>query len=1163
MTDSRISDQHSSSHENKSVMRTFLEDESHFSWRNGIAEPTFPINEEAPTIYERPLDRGKKSENAFLSQHRMDPKYMTYKYSFAVKQIHDSRSLGSESKARREVTNMRSLRYPHVAALLGTFKHRDRLNILIYPAACCDLGDLMNSISNDYGSGIPNRLQSKAQALSVTFTDEPVSVNMSMRPRSRGQEQLATTPTQENYSWPLEQTLPDKLKTLKGYFVCLCQALSYLHDQGIRHKDIKPENVLIDMSNSVVLTDFGISKKFEKGVSHVTRDEKLRTPRYQSPEKANDLDRDDSDDIFSLGCVFLEMASLLRGKDWASCKRYFTKIVNVSGRNDAFCHNLEKLTDWIVELSTERSHEVHNHAITNNVTRGHQDHVISSLETIASMLQENPNLRPKAIGLWEKFSFAGEKQCRDCHPNMKGAFSATGSDKRFMRVIDENSARDTIHQQLREHRNSHLSPQDRSLHTVLPGRRSSSPPALHRTTSGENASRRLSGGFMPRSRSPRSDLLAGKLSSISQSINDQNHRPTSPPTSSHSYAPTEMAPPQKPNKSPTALFANDPDHGSVNRTSQPNLSKPAIGTTIENDADLIDKASATVSTRDFSTLPASDIKDPDVPMSEPIKDTAVVPDLQVLPSSTGRSDSTVDSNESTASKVLHRGADIMRKVIRSNNSPEAEAASPTQPLRTMSPSTLRARKHGSEHGSPERKVHDSVMGLEDVTDMPHKLTEYNDYLHELMHGHHARQLVETTRNTYLELVQVRSSIDELRNLMTAVLVLGDRSAERSSINAAQGRNEQMLQSLAKCKGLSLANDAADDEKPPTYHEVTTKTNIAYSAISYNETSADPETATGRVRVAGTYTSNDKDIPVWIEWKTYRVELNRESLKRYPLPENVTRVRELVGLLQQSQMSEFRIPRCVGFFDDRDDTEDSNHPDRFGIVFEKPDPSPDTPGPLSLLDAIIRLPCPSLSVRVVLAHKVANSLLYLHAVKWLHKSLRSDGIIFFPDPHSQEPNLAEPFLSGFEYARPDRDGIGSTGAPQDPLAELYVHPNYQGAEAVGTYRKTFDIYSLGIVLLEIMYWQRIQHIMALPDPVRPKPRELKAIRASLLQDEAPYLRSLKASVGDKIHTAVKSCIEGLTAFELQEGDDEMDGVVGATLQRNVTRRVVNNLRDIVL
>ncbi|MCJ1381386.1 hypothetical protein MMC17_004496 [Xylographa soralifera] len=444
-----------------------------------------------------------------------------------------------------------------------------------------------------------------------------------------------------------------------------------------------------------------------------------------------------------------------------------------------------------------------------------------------------------------------------------------------------------------------------------------------------------------------------------------------------------------------------------------------------------------------------------------------------------------------------------------------------------------------------------------------KLTEHNDYLHELMHGHYARQLEETTRNTYLEMVQVRSSIDELRNLMTAVLVLGNRSAERSSINAAQGRNEQMLQSLAKCKGLSLANDAADDEKPPTYHEAITKTNIAYSAISYNETSADPETATGRVRVPGTYTSNDNDIPVWIEWKTYRVELNRENLKRYPLPENVTRVRELVGLLQQSQMSEFRIPRCVGFFDDRDDTEDSNHPDRFGIVFEKPDPSPGASGPLSLLDAITRLPCPSLSVRVVLAHKVANSLLYLHAVKWLHKSLRSDGIIFFPDPHSQEPNLADPFLSGFEYARPDRDGIGSTGAPQDPLAELYVHPSYQGAEAVGTYRKTFDIYSLGIVLLEVIYWQRIQQIMELPDPARPRPRDLKAIRASLLQDGAPYLGRLKASVGDKIHTAIKSCIEGLTAFELQEGDDEMDGVVGATLQRNFTYKVVHNLRDIVL
>ncbi|MCJ1381384.1 hypothetical protein MMC17_004494 [Xylographa soralifera] len=706
-------------------MRTFLEDETHFSWPNGIAEPAFPINEEAPTIYERPLDRRKKSENAYLSQHRMDPRYMTYKYSFAVKQIHDSRLLGSESKARREVTNMRSLRFPHVAALLGTFKHRDRLNILIYPAACCDLGDLMNSISNDYESGVPNRLQSKVQALSVTSIDEPISVNMSMRPRHRGQEQSATTPTQENYSWPLEQTLSDKLKALKGYFVCLCQALSYLHDQGIRHKDIKPENVLIDMSNSVVLTDFGISKKFEKGVPHVTRDEKLRTPRYQSPEKANDLDRDDSDDIFSLGCVFLEMASLLRGKDWASCKRYFTKIFNVSGRNDAFWYNLEKLNDWIVELSTEHSHELHNHAITNSVTRGHQEHVISSLETIASMLRENPKLRPKAVGLWEKFSFAGERQCRDCHPNMKGAFSATGSDKRFMRVIDENSAVDTTHQQLREHRNSHLSPQDRSLHTVLPRRSPSPQPALYRTTSGENASRWSSGGFIPRSCSPRSDFLPGRLSSSSQSINDQKHRLISPSTSSQSHAPTEMAPPPKSNKTPTILFANGP-YSNNSATALPTPPFSSTGFIPDPDHGSINP-SATVSTRDFSTLLASDMKDPDLLISEQIRDTAAVPDPQVLPSSTGRSDSTVDSNESTASKVLHRGAEMVRKVTRSNNSPVAEPASPKQQFGTMSPSTLRARKHDSEHGSLERKVHDSVteiqhgIGLEDVTSMSHNL----------------------------------------------------------------------------------------------------------------------------------------------------------------------------------------------------------------------------------------------------------------------------------------------------------------------------------------------------------------------------------------------------------------------------------------------------------
>ena len=56
-----------------------------------------------------------------------------FKEAFVVKTIRDSSYIKSRTKASHEVNTMRDLRYPHVAALLGTFLYLDRLSILIFP----------------------------------------------------------------------------------------------------------------------------------------------------------------------------------------------------------------------------------------------------------------------------------------------------------------------------------------------------------------------------------------------------------------------------------------------------------------------------------------------------------------------------------------------------------------------------------------------------------------------------------------------------------------------------------------------------------------------------------------------------------------------------------------------------------------------------------------------------------------------------------------------------------------------------------------------------------------------------------------------------------------------------------------------------------------------
>ena len=396
----------------------------------------------------------------------------------------------------------------------------------------------------------------------------------------------------------------------------------------------------------------------------------------------------------------------------------------------------------------------------------------------------------------------------------------------------------------------------------------------------------------------------------------------------------------------------------------------------------------------------------------------------------------------------------------------------------------------------------------------------------------------------------------------AAILLGNHDGKSTAVSAGQARNDQILHSMAKFKELCLATEVSIEDRPPAYRETVSQSSIAYSSIEYDHEAANPDKRKGRIRVNGTFTHNGAKTSVFIEWKSYQVrwlDVNDDDRDSVPLEANVVRVQELTGLLKHSKQAGFLIPQYLGYFDNRDDKSNSENPERFGIVFERPNQTDGTQGPVSLREALTDS-CPSLSVRVILAHKLANSLLYLHGVKWLHKGLQSDGILFSRNPKSGKINFSEPLLSGFEYARPDREGVQSTSLLQDPLAELYVHPDYHGDNARGSFQKTFDIYSLGIILLEIAHWQPIQEITKIADPDHPKPYELREVRVTILSESSRILEKVRASVGDQFHEAVASCIKGLEAFGLAANEDDTKSVSGAILQREFTK-VVENLAEI--
>ena len=113
--------------------------------------------------------------------------------------------------------------------------------------------------------------------------------------------------------------LGERRWSLRTYFGCLTSALCFLHDNKIRRKDIKPSNVLIN-HEEVFFAHFGVSVDWTELGHSTTVGIAAMTPRYCSPEVAACEPRNSSSDIWSLGCVFLEMWTVLRGQTIGNLK---------------------------------------------------------------------------------------------------------------------------------------------------------------------------------------------------------------------------------------------------------------------------------------------------------------------------------------------------------------------------------------------------------------------------------------------------------------------------------------------------------------------------------------------------------------------------------------------------------------------------------------------------------------------------------------------------------------------------------------------------------------------------------------------------------------------------------------------------------------------------
>ncbi|EJT72245.1 serine/threonine protein kinase [Gaeumannomyces tritici R3-111a-1] len=191
--------------------------------------------------------------------------------TYARKMIHRGQSVLEDmtqlAAFQKELKTLKTLSHRHVVQLVGSYTHPTHLGLIMSPVADYDL-------------------------LGYLLTDQVSS--------------------------------DDRKRTLRGFFGCLVTALAYIHSKKVRHKDIKPSNILVK-DGQILLADFGTSRICLDG--HLTTNGNCRegTPRYWAPEVMDGADRNTASDIWSLGCVFLEMATILLGHTHDDMLRFFER----------------------------------------------------------------------------------------------------------------------------------------------------------------------------------------------------------------------------------------------------------------------------------------------------------------------------------------------------------------------------------------------------------------------------------------------------------------------------------------------------------------------------------------------------------------------------------------------------------------------------------------------------------------------------------------------------------------------------------------------------------------------------------------------------------------------------------------------------------------------
>lgn len=329
--------------------------------------PPLHIHHEGPSdLYEHRRFLGEGNSTVDEVTHRGSKLDRTYARKRFV--LPASASQAAARAVQNEIAVMSNLRHEHIVRLVSTYlwEQEDLFYLIMLPVADLDLKSLLRRTDRLRGSSEERR---------------------------------------------------DNCRHMRRWPNCLFNALGYMHSKGIRHKDIKPGNILIK-NGDVVLTDFGIAKDMARMGTTGTVGRASATWLYAAPEVVAEQRRGRSADVYSLGCVMLEICAVCSG-DEDAIPFLYEQLWGTGVGSESYCDYPAQMLEWILTIlhSPPRDPEM-------------KPFIFKILQLTFLMLEPLPQTRISATGLidvvWhpehDDFSLLREWTCSHCRETVDSQF---------------------------------------------------------------------------------------------------------------------------------------------------------------------------------------------------------------------------------------------------------------------------------------------------------------------------------------------------------------------------------------------------------------------------------------------------------------------------------------------------------------------------------------------------------------------------------------------------------------------------------------------------------------------------------------------------------------------------------------------------------------------